>query len=299
MLRWSLAVIHFLAFSVRRAIEGLWRNRVMSLAATVTMVLMLVLVAGLVLLLAGMEAGLTAIESKVEIRAQLHRGVDRARVDELIARVEALPEVASVSYVSEEQALAEYRAQRAADGRPDYTELVGENPLPARLVVKLKDPREFGQVRTTLEATTALVEGVDEEQADVDQLISIIAMLRTIGLVVVGIVGLTVLLIVVNSIRMAVMSRADEIEVMRLVGASAPFVRWPFIFEGLLVGLVGAVVALGLLGLGSAPISQLANAMDVGFSHQLATELVAIVLAAGLGLGGLGAWISVRAYLRD
>jgi cell division transport system permease protein len=299
VLRSSLAVIHFLAFSVRRAVEGLWRNRVMSLAATVTMVLMLVLVAGLVLLLAGMEAGLTAIESKVEIRAQLHRGVDRARVDELIARVEALPEVASVTYVSEEQALAEYRAQRAADGRPDYTELVGENPLPARLVVKLKDPREFGQVRTTLEATTALVEGVDEEQADVDQLISIIAMLRTIGLVVVGIVGLTVLLIVVNSIRMAVMSRADEIEVMRLVGASAPFVRWPFIFEGLLVGLVGAFVALGLLGLGSAPISQLANAMGVGFSRQLATELVAIVLAAGLGLGGLGAWISVRAYLRD
>jgi cell division transport system permease protein len=292
-------MIHFLAFSVRRAVEGLWRNRVMSLAATVTMVLMLVLVAGLVLLLAGMEAGLTAIESKVEIRAQLHRGVDRARVDELIARVEALPEVASVTYVSEEQALAEYRAQRAADGRPDYTELVGENPLPARLVVKLKDPREFGQVRTTLEATTALVEGVDEEQADVDQLISIIAMLLTIGLVVVGIVGLTVLLIVVNSIRMAVMSRADEIEVMRLVGASAPFVRWPFIFEGLLVGLAGAVVALGLLGLGSAPIGQLANAMGVGFSRQLATELVAIVFAAGLGLGGLGAWISVRAYLRD
>ena len=115
-------------------------------------------------------------------------------------------------------------------------------------------------------------------------------------------VGLTVLLIVVNTIRMAVMSRRDEIEIMRLVGASDAFVRWPFIFEGVLVGLVGAVVTLGLLALASQPINQLARVLaahlPAGFQQSLTQQVVTVVMAAGLLLGGVGASISVRTYLR-
>ncbi|MBA3626952.1 MAG: FtsX-like permease family protein, partial [Chloroflexi bacterium] len=117
-----------------------------------------------------------------------------------------------------------------------------------------------------------------------------------------ALVGLTVLLVVVNSIRMALMSRSDEIEIMRLVGASDAFVRWPFIFEGLLVGLLGALVTLGLLSLAAAPISQLATTIagqvPVGFGDRLSSQVAAVVMTAGLGLGGFGAWLSVRAYLR-
>src|SRR5262249_4379753 len=125
----------------------------------------------------------------------------------------------------------------------------------------------------------------------------------TVGLVIIVLVGLTVLLIVVNTIRMAVMSRGTEIEIMRLVGASNAFVRWPFILEGVLVGLIGALVTLGLLALASGPVDQLANAIagqvPVGFSRQLGAQIVVLVLAAGTLLGGVGAWISVRTYLRN
>jgi cell division transport system permease protein len=126
--------------------------------------------------------------------------------------------------------------------------------------------------------------------------------LRTVGVAVLLLVGLTVLLIVVNTIRMALMSRAQEIEIMRLVGASDQFVRWPFIVEGLLVGCAGALVTLILLLLASGPISEVANAIagqvPVGFSQSLTLQVVSLVVIGGLGLGGLGAWISVRAYLR-
>ncbi|MBA2570604.1 MAG: hypothetical protein H0V04_05430, partial [Chloroflexi bacterium] len=142
-------MIHFLAFSVRRAVEGLWRNRVMSLAAMVTMILMLVLLASLVIVLSGMQAGLSYIEGKVEVRAELYEGVPRPRVDALRAQLEALPEVLSVDYVSKEQALAEFQAQLAAEGREDVSEYVGSNPLPAQLVVKLRNPKEFGSVTAT------------------------------------------------------------------------------------------------------------------------------------------------------
>lgn len=294
-------MIHFLAFSLQRAAEGLWRNRVMTLAATVTMILMLVLLASLVIVLSGMQAGLDFVESKVEVRAELQEGVPQERVDALRDHVAALPEVEGVTYVSKEEALAQFRA-RLADGQEDLTEVVGSNPLPAQLVVKLRDPREFGAVRSTLQEPSGVVIRVVEQQSNVDRLVSITGLLHTVGIIIIALVGLTVLLVVVNSIRMALMSRSDEIEIMRLVGASDAFVRWPFIFEGLLVGLLGALVTLGLLSLAAAPISQLATAIagqvPVGFGDRLSSQVAAVVMTAGLGLGGFGAWLSVRAYLR-
>jgi len=294
-------VIHFLAFSLQRAAEGLWRNRVMTLAATVTMILMLVLLASLVIVLSGMQAGLDFVESKVEVRAELQEGVPQERVDALRDHVAALPEVEGVTYVSKEEALAQFRA-RLADGQEDLTEVVGSNPLPAQLVVKLRDPREFGAVRSTLLEPSGVVIRVVEQQSNVDRLVSITGLLHTVGIIIIALVGLTVLLVVVNSIRMALMSRSDEIEIMRLVGASDAFVRWPFIFEGLLVGLLGALVTLGLLSLAAAPISQLATTIagqvPVGFGDRLSSQVTAVVMTAGLGLGGFGAWLSVRAYLR-
>lgn len=295
-------MIRFLAFSLKQAAEGLWRNRVMSLAATVTMVMMLVLLASLVIVLSGMQAGLSYIESKVEIRAELNDGVPPDRVDALQTQLLALPEVSGVTYVTKEEALAEFRRQRAEAGEEDLTQYVGFNPFPAQLSIKLKDPKQFSQVVATLGEATGVVSRVIEQQKNIDRLVGVTALLRTIGVVILALVGLTVLLIVVNTIRMAVMSRADEIEIMRLVGASDPFIRWPFIFEGLLVGLIGASITLGLLLLASSPISELANGIagqvPVGFSRTLAGQVAALVLAAGSILGGLGAWISVRTYLR-
>ena len=121
----------FVLFSMRRAVQGFWRNRVMSLAATVTMVFMLVMLSGLVLVLSGLEAGLQFVESKVEVQAFLNDGVAAGRITDLQAQVSALPEVASVTYTTKEQALADWRAEQAAQGRPDLTPITGVNPIPA------------------------------------------------------------------------------------------------------------------------------------------------------------------------
>jgi cell division transport system permease protein len=294
-------MIGFLAFSIRRAFQGLWRNRVMSLAATVTMVLMLVLLAGLMLVLSGLEAGLRFVESKVEVQAFISDGVSLDRVQALQVEVEALPEVASVTYQSKEAALAAWRADQTAQGRPDLTTLTGTNPIPASLNVKLRDPRQYGSVVDVLKAPRGLVSEVLETQRVVDALVAITGVLRTIGLGILIMVGLTVLFIVVNTIRMAVMARADEIEIMRLVGASDAFIRWPFIFEGLLVGLIGAAITLGILAVAAPSISQLGTTIlseiPVGFDQQLGQQLIMVVVGAGALLGGLGATISVRSYL--
>lgn len=295
-------MLHLIDFAFRQGLEGLWRNRVMSLAATVTMVMMLVLLASLVIVLSGIQAGVTFIESRVEIRAELAEGVVQERVDTLTAQLQALPEVASVSYVSKEQALEEFQQERVDAGEPPITGYTS-NPFPARLAIRLVDPRQAAQVTGVLDAVKgSVVARVLDSRTTIDRLVSVTATVRTIGIAVLLLVGFAVLLIVVNTIRMALMSRSQEIEIMRLVGASDQFVRWPFVVEGLLVGLAGAIVTLLLLLLASGPISEVARVIvgqvPVGWSGSLMLQVVTLVLVAGLGLGGVGAWISVRAYLR-
>lgn len=294
--------MHLIRFSIRQSLEGLGRNRVMTLAASVTMVLMLVLLASLVVVLAGMQAGLAFVEGKVEVRAELAGGAPANLVFGLQERLEALPEVTEVRYISREEALEEFRARRAEAGEEDLSAYAGYNPFPAQLSIRLRDPRQSSQVLSVLQEEGGLVERVVEQQKVIDRLVGVTALLRTVGVAILVLVGLTVLLIVVNSIRMAMMVRAQEIEIMRLVGASDTYIRWPFIVEGVIIGLIGAGVTLLLLVVAYGPISQLANIVagqvPVGFSEALVAQVAVLVLAAGLLLGGVGAWISVRTYLR-
>ncbi len=294
-------MLRFLAFSIRRASQGFWRNAVMSLAATITMTLMLLMLAGLVIGLSGMDAGLRFIEQKVEVQAFIADGVPQSRIDALVAQVRALPEVSEVDYLDKQQALAQWQEQLRQQGQPDYSSETGTNPIPASIQVKLKDPHVYGTVIQTLQAAQGVVTDVLETQHVVDALLSVTGFLRTAGVVVLGLVGITVLFIVVNTIRLAVVARSEEIEIMRLVGASDAFIRWPFIFEGILVGLLGAAVTLGILALAAQPIGRgvatLIGQVPIQFDRNLAEELVLVVGGAGLSLGGVGAAISVRTYL--
>ncbi len=248
-------MISFVAFSLRRAWQGFWRNAVMSLAATATMIFMLVLLSGFFVLLTGLNAGLEFVEQKVEVVADVKDTAPTLAIQDLATRVRAMPEVASVEYVNAAEALQRFRERLKAQGREDLTTFLDTNPLPGSLQVKLKDPQVFGNVVEYLRADP-VVERVKEVQNLVDRVLTVTELLRTGGLIVLALVGIVVLFIIVNTIRLAVVARAEEIEIMRLVGASDAFIRWPFIFEGALVGLIGALVTLGLLALGSGPMGR-------------------------------------------
>lgn len=294
--------MHFLRFSFRQAFQGLWRNSVMTFAATFTMVLMLILLSALVIVINGVEAGLEFIESRVEIRAEL-LPVSDGQIAAFREELEARPDVGSVTYVSKEEALADFIADREAQGLTNIAEAyVNNNPFPSYYSVELVDPRNSQAVVDLLNAQTGLVTLVLGQQTGIERLVDLTAQLRNLGFIVLSFVGLTVLLIVVNSIRMALMARAQEIEIMRLVGASDRYVRWPFILEGVLIGLFGAFVTLLLLLAASPAISDIASdiagSVPLGFDESLTYQITAITVGAGLALGGLGAWISVRTYLR-
>ena len=293
-------MLSFIAFSLKRAWQGFWRNAVMSIAATATMVLMLVLLSAFFVVLSGLDAGLQFVEQKVEVVAELRDDAPDVKIAQLKLDIAALPEVASVDYIDKATALKDFKARMAAQGREDLTPFLDTNPLPGTLNIKLKDPHQFGSVVDTLRARTDVVGTVEEVQNLVDRVLTVTNLLRTGGLILLGLVGLTVLFIIVNTIRLAVVARAEEIEIMRLVGASDAFIRWPFIFEGALVGLLGALITLVLLALGAGPLTGVMTRffeilpLELG---SLSRNLALIVVGTGLGLGTLGSWVSVRSYL--
>jgi cell division transport system permease protein len=271
----------------------------MSIAATATMVLMLLLLAGFWILRTGLQAGLDYTESKVEVVADLRDNTKLAEVDAIKGRLLEMPEVDSVQYVSKEEALERYRASLAEQGQADMTKILDANPLPASLEVKLVKASVFGNVVEDLRAEPG-VEKVKEQQKTVDSLVAVTTVLSTAGTVVLVIIAFIVLFIIVNTIRLAVVARAEEIEIMRLVGASDAFIRWPFVFEGAMVGLLGAALTLALLYVAAEPIGR----FMIGFFAvlpltfgSLGRDLVVLVGSAGLGLGVLGSWLSVRTYL--
>jgi cell division transport system permease protein len=291
-------VLAFVGFSLKRAWQGFWRNSLMSLAATASMVLMLVLLSGLLILLSGLDATLKYVESEVEVVAYLKDSATAQDVTLLTDDLRAMPQVESVTYVSKDQALKNFQERQ-----PEVASLVQalpSNPLPASFEISLRDPSDYIDVATYLRAQSA-VDSVQDIKQTVDQMITVINVLRTGGIAVLAIVGLTVLFIIVNTIRLAVVARAEEIEIMRLVGASDAFIRWPFVLEGALVGLFGAVITTCLLLLVQAPLTSLMagffNVLPIQASAIVGQNVALIVFATGIGIGVLGSYLSVRSYL--
>jgi len=291
-------MVAFVAFSLRRAWLGFWRNGLMSLAATLTMTLMLVLLSGLIILLTGLNATLNFVQQEVQVVAYLKDSASRQEILSLETSLQGMTQVTQVNFVSKDQALKDFLARH-----PDEAEVINSlptNPLPASLQINLRDPNDYLDVATYLKSQPTVDRVLNIKQT-VDQMITVIGILRAGGTATLVVVGLIVLFIIVNTIRLAVVARADEIEIMRLVGASDAFIRWPFIFEGALVGLLGALITIGLLFLGQGPITNFLSdyfrVLPVEASATVGQNIALIVLGTGVGVGVLGSYLSVRSYL--
>lgn len=226
---------------------------------------------------------------------------DAQRLAEKIRRIAA---VAAVDYMSPDQALAEFRR---LSGFGEALNALGENPLPAVLIVrptaKADNPTSLEQLLDELRQ----LDQVDLAQLDlawVKRLYALLQLARRGVWILALLLGLAVVLIMGNTIRLAVLNRRDEIEVIKLVGGTNAFIRRPFLYTGLLQGLAGGLAAWALisavLALLAQPIHDLANLYASRFSvHALGARATAILLGTGAVLGWLGSRIAVGRHLHD
>ena len=284
------------------AFQGFTRNPVMSLASTFTVTLMLLLFAFFLTTDRGLQAAVQVLESKVELALFID---DRAKVSEILAlksRIERDPAVYRVDYITKDQALR--RLQEIADRRKDFVVAdLSSNPLPASLEIKLSDAREARRLGDELRAEVGkgVVYDVIDNPQVVDQLLTITRVLSIGGIAVLSMMLFVALFVIVNTIRIAVHARRDEIEIMQLVGATDAFVRWPFILEGMFVGALGATLSLVVLFAAAGPVTtamlDFLVTLPISLGPDYAVQLAASVLGVALLVGAGGASLSVRAHL--
>ena len=278
--------------------QGFWRNPVMSIAATLTVSLMLLLFAFFIVTDRGLQAAVAALESKVELVLYLDDGAKPSDILALKARIEKDPAVSRVDYVTKQQALD--RLRDLAQRKEDFTLAdLGSNSLE----IKLANAQDAGRIAASLkdELGRGVVTDVIDNPTVVEKLLTITRVLSIGGVAVLAMMLFVALFVIVNTIRIAVHARRDEIEIMQLVGATEWFVSWPFILEGMLVGTFGALVALAVLAAASQPVTSamvgFLDILPVSLGTNFVLELAAGVLAFALVVGGFGASFSVRSQL--
>jgi cell division transport system permease protein len=298
--------IRTLGLQFRQGISGLWRNRIMSLVAvgSVTAVL---LVLGLSLLTIININSITAyIESSVEIKAFLLEDLDAARVETIGAKIEQIEGVKEVEFETKETALEKYKEQ-LGDNSSLLEGLEGENnPFPSSYIVRVDDPNTIGAIADEI----AVFEGVEEVQYGkdvVERLLNSTHLIRVVGTVLICILAFISIFIISNTIKLTVVARRREISIMKYIGATDGFIRLPYIIEGLLLGIIGAALASGLVALVYNYFFVTMNSsfegvfvMLSGYFAPFAETLYRtsfILLAVGIIIGVTGSAISLRRFL--
>lgn len=285
-----------MSYAIAQAMRAIRANWVASVSTITTMTLSLTILAGFSLVSVNLNAVLQNLQSELQISAFLD---DNASVQQLIDTVRSWPEVASVDYVSKQQALASM-----VQSLPSLRQAAAliENPLPNTLEIRLVDPAQTPVVRTKLQQLPG-VNHIEDGSEAVNTFLAINDALRVGGSILIVVLLSAALFAIVNSIRAAIAARRNEIDVMRLVGATRGFIRSPFLIEGFLLGLISAAVTLALAVPGyqfivlrlSDQLAFIPFVRDNATLGQIAGLLAALSVLVGL----VGSAISVSQYLRE
>jgi cell division transport system permease protein len=302
---------------IKRVLRGgakdFGRGGAVSAATVLIMTVTLAIIGTLVFLSALLSFTLNTIKEKVDVSVYF---VTTASENDILAvkeKLESLPQVASVSYTSADEALATFRERHSSDELTlQALEEVGGNPLDASLEVRAKDPSQYESIVDFLEASPALsAEGASiidrinyaQNKDVIDRLSLAIRATREVGLAVVLVFALASVLIAFATIRLAIYSSREEIAVMRLVGASNAYIQGPFIVAGVITGAIAAMLVLLLLW----PATWYAGAKTANWlgGFNLATYytshfglLFMVIMGSGVVLGGLASVLAARKYLK-
>ncbi len=299
-----MRLLRHLRYALRSAWAGLLRNAAVNLAATTSIALILAVVAIGALLGHTFSSILDGYKDRVSvIGISIADGTPQPVVDQFVAELRADPRVASVRYVSKEEELARFKADPTNVAFTQGLEEVG-NPLAAKIEVKAADIRYLGEIDQIARAWPAVdrTEPTDYQGEFIRRMINFSNIVTGFGLALFGALGVISVVIVMNTVRTAVFHRRKEIEVMKLVGATEWFVKFPFVVEGMVVGAIAAVTSMGLLVAFYRPFVRrfqadfffIPLAYDPGFLNLLARDM----LFAGILLGAVGSYLGVRRYVR-
>jgi cell division transport system permease protein len=307
----------------RTGFVNFWRNGFLSFSAIVVLTLSLSVFGALIFGSAFGRALIQEVKNKVDINVYFTLDSKESDIQSLKKTLENLPEVQSIEYISKEQSLNDFK-ERWKDNSLilQGLEEIGDNPFPAVLNIKAKEPSQYAGIaqflnsdRALLTDGTSIVEKVNYNQNKliIDRLGRIIPAVEKAGSIVALFLIIAALIITFNTIRLIIFTSKDEISVMRLVGASNMYIRGPFVISGIMYGIFSGILTLIVLGvfayyadLAIIKFSGVQGANDFGllinvfssYFMQNFGQIFLIIIGAGIILGGISSYMAVKRYLR-
>ena len=294
-----------LGFFLREATRALRRNAAPSFAALATILLTMLVVGVFIPIVQATTGAANDVRKRVLVDVYLVRGAthsDIARVRETLVQTAG---VKRVEFVSKQQAYAQQRAKNAA-----LYALLGSNPLPDTFHVVPRNPDDVLKIAAALApeaaggGTTPIDRAIDKVSTQRSDTKKILAVTRFVKLMAGTLAALLIaasIFLIANTIRLSLYARRREVQVMKLVGATDWFIRWPFVIEGVVVGALGTLLAILLLAVGKiAIIDPLASDFTLisAPSTMPFTALIAVMLVAGIAISAVGSAVSLRRFLR-
>jgi cell division transport system permease protein len=292
----------------REALRSIRANAAISVAATVTALIAVFILGAFIPSFMYVRSAVDAQKAKVDVDVYISDNASIAQVNALKGRLDVLKTdgtIAGFTYVSKDDALRLMR-ERLRD--PSVLDQLPSNPLPAKFNVQPAEAENANAVVAAIKDDPALdpTEGIVYPQTTADRLLTAAKFVQWAGFALIGILLIAAILLIGNTIRLSIFARRREVEVMRLVGATNWFIRWPFMIEGVICGLVGAVVAVAMLwGIKVGVVDAWASGADTALtkSGSAATTigfplLTLVLVGAGAFLGALGSAITLRRFLR-
>lgn len=292
--------IRTLEYFIREAVISLKRNSLMSFASVSTVALSLLILGIFLVMVLNLNNMASTLESQVQISVYLQDNLNDLEIRETGTRISKLTGVSQVLYVSKDEAMSRFK-KRLGDQQGLLTALGETNPLPNAFEVKVDKPERVKQVAEAIGQIKG-VENAKFGQEVVEHLFNLTKMMRIFGLVLIIFLALAALFIISNTIRLTVFARRKEIGIMKYVGATDWFIRWPFLIEGMMLGIGGALIAVLLLG-------QTYNALVQQVYQSLAflplipqypfiTNISILLVVVGASIGALGSTISLRKFMK-
>jgi cell division transport system permease protein len=298
--------------SLKRTILSGWksfkRQGGLSFATIFILILTISLVTTLFLFQKTSEYLVESLKEKVDMYVYFQEELSSERIMEVQEELSKMPEVKEIAYISREEALERFTERHEGDQAIiESLEELGRNPLLASLNIKAWDATQYAAIASFLTNASFndLIYKVDYQQkkSAIDQIFSITDSINNAGMIASIIFAVVAVLVAFNTVRLAIYNRKEEIETMRLVGASNWFIRGPFLVQGMIGGLLAVFTTLLIFGVGLYFLAPKLSILIPGYSifNYFLSNLWLILLlqlATGIGLGGLSSWIAVRKYLK-
>ncbi len=296
----TVEVLRLIGRSVVEGFKSIWAHGLMSLASVGTVAVSLLVLAVFLVVAANLSYVADILEEQVEIVAYCSPEFDREWRETLIEKAEAIPGVGSVAFVGREEALDRLREQFGSQA--DLLSAVeDDNPLRDHLEITVEDPERIESVARSVGEIQS-IDDVAYQREVVERLYSVTEALRTAGVGLVFLLAAATFLLISNTIRLTIFARRDEIEVMRLVGASSAFIWGPLVVEGLLLGMIGAGIAGIAIYWG---YQDLVGSLHISLPflpilgpQPLIGNLIQLLLIIGAMLGIMSSWFSAQRYVK-